>query len=120
VDHEPSIPTQAGRTGRTSLSALLVVGLLIGVTVSAIKPGVRAFHRDASAELQATRQIAQTLVRAVRGLARQDIHKPSTLQPVSQSALATRHAYPAMPSESEVTGSPLLRESLLALPPPVA
>lgn len=108
------------RTGRSALPALLVVSLLIGVTISAIKPGVRALHRDAAAEFHATRQIAKTIARAVRGMSTQHV-------PVAGSDRVTVATGPAPTTERQ--GRPegglplgywLPRATLLSLPPPTA
>ncbi len=118
MTHDIPNPSQTTRTGRATLPALLVVGLLIGVTVSAITPGVRALHRDASAELLATRHIAQTLVRAVRGLG--DMHRPAMVRTVSASVPTAPVAVFCVTREVDSRGVTLLRECLLSLPPPAA
>ncbi|MBX3376760.1 MAG: hypothetical protein KF678_07130 [Phycisphaeraceae bacterium] len=107
------------RAGRTALPALLVVGLLIGVTISAIKPGVRALHRDAAAELHATKQIARTIVRAVRDWSGQQVRVLGS----GTIAVAARHAPSTEVQRRPEAGLPLgysmPRPSLLSLPPPM-
>lgn len=118
MDTETSISDQYSRPQRASLSALLVVSLLIGVTISAIKPGVRALHRDASADLLATRHIAQSLVRVVRGLASRDDQRPA-VRLVSNQSPPPRPIRQRAGAEVQLRDPSMLRESLLALPPPV-
>jgi len=97
---------------------VLIVGLLIGVTASALRPGIRAAGRDGNTSRLATRQIAQTLARAVRELSGADTHKPAIhSQNVLAKALGGVDQTADLGDKPNLT-VPLLRDALLALPPP--
>ena len=100
---------------------MLLVGLLIGVTVSALKPGVRNVVRDGRLETVATRHITATLTHAVRdlvGVKRQTPAIPVVAMGRRRAAQVSNAAVQV--AEFVSSGPRLLRESLLALPPPLA
>jgi hypothetical protein len=109
------------RGTRPSVSAVLIVGLLIGVTASAFKPGFRTVARDSRAEGVATRHITAALTRAVRDLV--GVKRETPAIPVlagCRRPQVERSKAVIRILASESNGPAMLRESLIAMPPPVA
>lgn len=103
----------------TSVSALLVVGLLVGTSLRTIQPGVRDVQRDSGSDRAAVRQLTETLARAVRELVGSDTHKPHAA-PAIRSAMGevADHGRRPAPAEPPAEFGRHLRTELLDLPPP--
>jgi len=105
----------------TSVSALLVVGLLVGTSLRVMDPVIRSHHRDSGTERAAVRQLTATLARAVRELVGSDTHKPSAGQSVRTGlGEALAHGRQIAPSDPPSIRGRHLRTELLDLPPPAA
>lgn len=102
------------------MSAVIIVGLLIGVAVSSFKPGLRGIVRDAESQGQVTRHITATLARAVRELVGSDHHRPAIAVAATFVEREPRLATLVAGNHTPGATTRLLRESLLALPPPAA
>jgi hypothetical protein len=105
------------RTARAGLSTALIVGLLIGVTIASVRPGISAAARDGTSQRQATRHLAQSLARVVRELASAEKNRPAFTW-----VRAARPGQALSCGSCDVSAKPLaaclLREGLLSLPPP--
>lgn len=112
--------TSPARGTRSSVSAVLIVGLLIGVAVSSFKPGLRGLSRDAESQGQVTRQITATLARAVRELVGSDLHRPAVATSASKLGRIVRPTIAEVQAGARMPAASMLREALLALPPPAA
>lgn len=114
--HRPASPLRGPLSG---VSALVVVGLLLGASFRALEPAVREVQRETGADRIAVRQISATLAKAVRELVGSDTHKPCAHQPSGLTvAAATLGRALATWLSAIMPSQRLLRTELLDLPPP--
>ena len=116
--HTIARPVSPSRAPLAGVSALLVFGLLMSVSLSAVKPAVGESRRDPVSERVAVRQISASLVKAVRRLAAADRHNPCAtmvVRPAGEGPTA-----PSLTARTDgVRPAPaLLRAAILDLPPP--
>lgn len=113
-------PASTLRGPLTSVSALLVVGLLVGTSLRVVQPAVGQVHRDAGTDRAAVRQLTATLAAAVRDMVGSDRHKPAlrSVRWVDSARGAAARVVTAggVPAPERM----LLRTELLDLPPPAA
>ena len=115
---EPTKSATGLRAPLAGVSALLVVSLFLGATLTA-KPAIRDAGRDNAVERAAVRQLTASLAKAVRQLVGSDQHKPG-LHTVALVGLGAERLA-ALPRPIETARRPLiplLRATLLDLPPP--
>jgi hypothetical protein len=120
VPQPRSTPIPATRTALAGLSALLVVGVILGTTLATVEPGFRDAGRESHRDLTPARQFKASLAKAVRQLVG-DHHKPAILERNALAARAgTEVQTPSISGEPKSVPSTLVRVELLNLPPPAS
>jgi hypothetical protein len=120
--HTRSIPVPAARAAFAGLSALLVVGVIMGSSLKNLEPALRESGRESThRDLTPARQFSATLAKAVRHLVGGDQIKPAIQERCGVAVVSSAgHRITPRAIEGERTPPSLVRLALLNLPPPVA
>jgi len=101
------------------MCALLVLGLLVGASLSAVQPGIRDLGRDTAGQREAVRQISETVAKAFRSMVGDETKPALHAAPGTPSPARTRAIVRGgVERGSGMAASPLLRAEMLNLPPP--
>lgn len=103
------------------VAALVVFAMLLGLTVSAVKPALAERARDGSGERLTTRAITWQVTRATQRMTHRQEYKPvASIAWASRALVGCVERTSVAPIElaAEVAGG--VRVALLNLPPPVA
>jgi hypothetical protein len=107
------------RAPLAGISALLVVSLVMGAHLRAVRPGVGEVSRESLSERTVIRHLAQTAAKATREPSASDRHKPGSLtaNPAAPRPTGAARGMAAVSPIAEPQ-APVLRAELLDLPPP--
>jgi len=111
--------TRPGFTPWAGLSLLLLFALTINAAAGVLHPAVGEFGHDAASQRLAVRLWTQSISRSVQRLARKQDERPALIDQSQRRIAVLRAALTPRVTAVTAPQPRSLRESLLALPPPV-